>query len=278
LLPISFLSDYGHHDEWVGVCHGVIERIAAGATVIDIAHDLPPADVRHAAFVLENALPFLPDGIVMAVVDPRVGSERRGIALRCRSGNLLVGPDNGLLWPASQAAGGIESAVDVSATPFRLDPVSATFHGRDVFAPVAAHLALGAAPEDAGNPIDHRALVRLQAAAPAVDAETLRAEVRLVDRFGNVQLHARAQDMEKAGFPLGACVNVAGRFEATRGRTFADVAVGGLVVYEDSSGWIAAAVNGGSAAAALGVGAGSPLTRGPARSPGRGGVDQRPRA
>jgi S-adenosyl-L-methionine hydrolase (adenosine-forming) len=263
LLPISFLSDYGHHDEWVGVCHGVIERIAAGATVIDIAHDLPPADVRHAAFVLENALPFLPDGIVMAVVDPRVGSERRGIALRCRSGNLLVGPDNGLLWPASQAAGGIESAVDVSATPFRLDPVSATFHGRDVFAPVAAHLALGAAPEDAGNPIDHRALVRLQAAAPAVDAETLRAEVRLVDRFGNVQLHARAQDMEKAGFPLGACVNVAGRFEATRGRTFADVAVGGLVVYEDSSGWIAAAVNGGSAAAALGVAAGSPLTLSP---------------
>jgi S-adenosylmethionine hydrolase len=263
LLPISFLSDYGQRDEWVGVCHGVIERIASGATVIDIAHDLPPADVRHAAFVLENALPFLPHGIVMAVVDPGVGSKRRGIALRSRSGTLLVGPDNGLLWPAAQAAGGVDSAVDVSATPFRLDPVSATFHGRDVFAPVAAHLALGAAPEDAGNAIDHQALVRLHAAAPEMDGETLRAEVRLVDRFGNVQLQARAQDMERAGLRLGAGVNVAGRFEATRGRTFTDVAAGELVVYEDSSGWIAAAVNGGSAAAALAVGTGSPLTLSP---------------
>ena len=135
----------------MGVCHGVIERIAPGATVIDIAHDLPPADVRHAAFVLENALPFLPAGIVLAVVDPGVGSKRRAVALRSRSGTVLVGPDNGLLWPAAQAAGGVDSAVDVSATPFRLDPVSATFHGRDVFAPVAAHLALGAALEDAGD-------------------------------------------------------------------------------------------------------------------------------
>jgi S-adenosyl-L-methionine hydrolase (adenosine-forming) len=263
LLPVFFLSDYGQRDEWVGVCHGVIERIATGATVIDVAHHLPPADVRHAAFVLENALPFLPHGIVMAVVDPGVGSKRRGIALRSRSGTLLVGPDNGLLWPASQGAGGVDSAVDVSATPFRLDPVSATFHGRDVFAPVAAHLALGAALEDAGNPIDHQGLVRLEAAAPEVDGETLRTEVRLVDRFGNVQLQARAQDMERAGLPLGACVNVAGRFEATRGRTFADVASGGLVVYEDSSGWIAVAENGGSAAAALTVGAGSTFTLSP---------------
>jgi S-adenosylmethionine hydrolase len=260
LLPISFLSDYGQRDEWVGICHGVIERIASGATVIDIAHDLPPTDVRHAAFVLENALPFLPAGIVLAVVDPGVGSKRRAVALRSRSGTLLVGPDNGLLWPAAQAAGGIEGAVDLSQSQFRLDPTSATFHGRDVFAPVAAHLALGAAPEDAGNPIDHEALIRLQAAAPDVDAETLRAEVRLVDRFGNVQLQARAQDMERAGLPLGACVSVAGRLEGTHGSTFTDVTAGGLVVYEDSSGWIAVALNGGSAAAALAVEAGSSLT------------------
>jgi S-adenosyl-L-methionine hydrolase (adenosine-forming) len=259
-LPVFFLSDYGHRDEWVGVCHGVIERIASGVTVIDIAHDLPPTDVRHAAFVLENALPFLPVGVVLAVVDPGVGSMRRGVALRSRGGTLLVGPDNGLLWPAALAAGGVESAIDLSATPFRLDPVSATFHGRDVFAPVAAHLALGAAPEDAGNPIDPGTLVRLHAAAPEVEDGTLRAEVRLVDRFGNVQLQARAQDLERAGLRLGACVDVAGRFEATRGSTFTDVAESGMVVYEDSSGWIAAAVNGGSASAALAVEAGSPLT------------------
>jgi hypothetical protein len=199
----------------------------------------------------------------MAVVDPGVGTKRRGVVLRSRSGILLVGPDNGLLWPAAEAAGGVDLAVDVSATPFSLDPVSATFHGRDVFAPVAAHLALGAAPEDAGNLIDHRALVHLQAAEPEVDGDTLRAEVRLVDRFGNVQLQARAQDVERAGLALGGCVGVAGRLEATRGRTFADVASGELVVYEDSSGWIAAAVNGGSAAAALAVEAGSPLTLSP---------------
>jgi S-adenosylmethionine hydrolase len=260
VLPISFLSDYGHGDEWVGVCHGVIERIASGATVIDIAHDLPPTDVRHAAFVLENALPFLPAGVVLAVVDPGVGSKRRAVVLRSRGGTLLVGPDNGLLWPAVQAAGGVDSAVDVSSSPFRLDPVSATFHGRDVFAPVAAHLALGAAPEDAGHPVDHQALVRLQAPAAQVDGDTLRAEVRLVDRFGNVQLQARAQDMKSAGLPLGACVRVGDRLEATHGGTFADVKQGELVVYEDSTGWIAAAVNGGSAAEALAVGAGSPLT------------------
>ena len=263
MLPISFLSDYGHRDEWVGVCHGVIERFASGATVIDIAHDLPPTDVRHAAFVLENALPFLPTGIVLAVVDPGVGSKRRAVVLQSGDGTLLVGPDNGLLWPAVQAAGGVESAVDVTATPFRLDPVSGTFHGRDVFAPVAAHLALGAAPQDAGDPFDHEALVRLEAAAPEVDGETLRAEVRLVDRFGNVQLQARGQDMERAGLPPGACVDVAGRFEATHGSTFTDAAEGGLVVYEDSSGWVAVAVNGGSAAAALAVGAGSQLALSP---------------
>jgi hypothetical protein len=262
LLPICFLSDYGQRDEWVGVCHGVIERIASGATVIDIAHDLPPTDVRHAAFVLENALPFLPVGIVLAVVDPGVGSRRSAVALRSRGGTLLVGPDNGLLWPAAQAAGGVEGAVDLSQSQFRLDSVSATFHGRDVFAPVAAHLALGAAPEDAGNPIDHEALVRLQAAAPVVDTGTLRAEVRLVDRFGNVQLQARAQDMERAGLPPGARVMV-GRLEATHGSTFADVTAGELVVYEDSSGWIAVARNGGSAAAALAVEAGSSLTLSP---------------
>jgi S-adenosyl-L-methionine hydrolase (adenosine-forming) len=265
MLPICFLSDYGQRDEWVGVCRGVIERIAPGATVIDIAHDLPPADIRHAAFVLENALPFLPEGIVMGVVDPGVGTKRRGVALQSPSGTVLVGPDNGLLWPAAQAVGGVELAVDVSATAFALDPVSATFHGRDVFAPVAARLALGTAPEDAGHTIDHESLVRLQAAAPEVDGQTVRAEVRLVDRFGNVQLQARAADMAAAGLDRGGCVRVADRFEAKYGTTFADVGASDLLVYEDSSRWIAVAINGGSAAAALPVEAGSRLEMSPCR-------------
>jgi S-adenosyl-L-methionine hydrolase (adenosine-forming) len=258
MLPISFLSDYGHRDEWVGVCHGVIERVAPGVHVLDVAHDLPPTDVRHAAFVLENALPFLPSGVVLAVVDPGVGTERRGIALRTRSGALLVGPDNGLLWPAAQAAGGIRAAVDISAGPFRLDPVSATFHGRDLFAPVAAQLARGTALEDAGDPFDADQVTRLEVVPAAVDANSLRSDVRLVDRFGNVQLQARRSDIEQAGLRPGDRVLVAD-LQGIYGRTFADAQEGGLVVYEDSAGWIAVALNGASAADTLGVEGGSSL-------------------
>lgn len=260
MRSISFLSDYGHRDEWVGVCHGVIRRIAPGVAVIDLAHDLPPTDVRHAAFVLENALPFLPAGVVLAVVDPGVGTDRRPVAIRSRGGRLLVGPDNGLLWPAARAGGGVDAAVDVSTGPFRLDPVWATFHGRDVFAPVAANLALGAALDEAGQRLDPATLTRLEAMEPEVDQGSVRAEIRLIDRFGNVQLQARAADMERAGLLPGSCIDVDGRLEATHGRTFADVPEGEPVAYEDSSGWIAMAVNGASAAERLAVRAGVPLT------------------
>jgi S-adenosyl-L-methionine hydrolase (adenosine-forming) len=260
VTSVSFLSDYGHRDEWVGVCHGVICGIAPSATVIDVAHDLPPGDVRQAAFALENAIPFLPPGVVLAVVDPGVGTARRALALSSVGGMLLVGPDNGLLWPAAHAAGGVTAAVDVSGSPFRLEPVSATFHGRDLFAPVAAHLALGAKLEDAGDLLDPATLTRLEAAAPRVGEGTLAAEVRLVDRFGNVQLQARPRDVEAAGLAGAACIDVAGRLEAQPGRTFADAEQGTAVLYEDSSGWIAVALNGESAAERLAVRAGSALT------------------
>ena len=143
MLPITFLSDYGHEDEFVGVCHGVIQRIAPGAVVIDIAHALPPHDTRTAALVLRNTLPYMPQGVHLAVVDPGVGTERRAVALQARDGRLFVGPDNGLLSLAFERRGGVESAVDLSESSYRLEPVSATFHGRDLFAPVAARLALG---------------------------------------------------------------------------------------------------------------------------------------
>ena len=251
MLPICFLSDYGRRDEWVGVCHGVMLGIAPGASVIDVAHDLPPMDVRHAAFTLENAAPFLPSGVLIAVVDPGVGTKRRAIAARTPGGMVLVGPDNGLLWPAAQTLGGIEAAVDVAGGPFCRQPVSATFHGRDVFAPVAAHLALGAALEQAGTRIEPSNLMRLEAAPPQVRPGGIDAEVRLVDRFGNLQLQARPADMDRAGFAPGDRVDL-GSLEATYGRTFADAGPGGAVVYEDSSRWIAVAINGGSAAERLG--------------------------
>jgi S-adenosyl-L-methionine hydrolase (adenosine-forming) len=260
VTSISFLSDYGHRDEWVGVCHGVIHGIAPAATVIDIAHDLPPADVRQAAFALENAIPFLPRDVVLAVVDPGVGTARRALALSSADGVLLVGPDNGLLWPAAQVVGGVAAAVDVSGSPFRLDPVSATFHGRDLFAPVAAHLTLGAKLEAAGEPLDPATLTRLEATPPLVGEERIDVEVRLVDRFGNVQLQARPEDIEAAGLDGAGCIGVGGRLEAQPGRTFAAAEPGTAVLYEDSSGWIAVALNAESAAERLGVRAGSSLT------------------
>src|SRR3954469_3218468 len=154
MLPVTFLSDYGLVDEFVGVCHAVIARIAPEARVIDLTHGIPRHDARTGALVLARALPYAPPGVHLAVVDPEVGAERRGVAIRCaEEGRFLVGPDNGLLMPAAAAFGGAVEAVDVARSPHRLEPVAATFHGRDVFAPVAAHLAAGAEVRDAGTPL-----------------------------------------------------------------------------------------------------------------------------
>src|SRR5207244_4090025 len=143
LMPtVTFLSDYGYEDEFVGVCHGVIARICPDARVIDITHGIPRHDVRSAALVLRNTLPYMPPGVHLAVVDPEVGAERRAVAVRTAADagpeRLLVGPDNGLLALAADGMGGAVEAVDVGRSAWRLEPVSATFHGRDMFAPVAA--------------------------------------------------------------------------------------------------------------------------------------------
>ena len=138
--PITFLSDYGLGDEFVGVVHGVIAEICPQAAVIDISHGVPRQDVQAGALMLARALPYMPAGVHLAVVDPEVGARRRAVALRCGD-RLLVGPDNGLLIPAAERFDGVSEAVEISASPWRLEPLSATFHGRDVFAPVVAHLA-----------------------------------------------------------------------------------------------------------------------------------------
>src|SRR4051794_32795325 len=153
---ITFLSDYGPGDEYVGVVHGVIASIAPRARIIDLGHGVPPQDVRTGARRLARALPFTPPGIHLAVVDPGVGTARRAVALRAGD-RLLVGPDNGLLVEGLE----IDAAVEISNSPWRLEPVSATFHGRDIFAPVTARLAAGEAFEAAGEPIDPATLVRL---------------------------------------------------------------------------------------------------------------------
>jgi S-adenosyl-L-methionine hydrolase (adenosine-forming) len=264
-LPISFLSDYGHRDEFVGVCHGVIQRIAPGAVVIDLAHGLPRHAVRQAAIVLRNSLPYLPAGVHLAVVDPSVGTGRRALALRCGD-RYLVGPDNGLLAPAADRLGGVEAAVDLSNGLWRLEPVSATFHGRDVFAPAAGHLALGEPLEDGGEPVEPETITPLEPTPPSrIGTGTLTANVIGVDGFGNVQLDASVSDLATAGLELGDEVIVQVRDASRRarvGHTFADAdaTAGGLVVYLDSVGAVALAVNAGDAAAELGLSPGDEVT------------------
>lgn len=255
---ISFTTDYGLTDPYVGICHGVIGRIAPHSTVLDLTHGVPPGDVRHGGFTLAQSVAFLPPAVHLAVVDPGVGTHRRAIALVAADG-VLVGPDNGLLPRAADALGGPRQAFELTAAEFRLPWVSATFHGRDVFAPAAAHLACGVAPESFGPEVPLHQLERLPSPAPSVRTGAVVTEVATVDRFGNVQLTAPAQALAEAGFADGDRVVVRlgpGSAEGSGGvvgRTFADVDDGDLIVLGDSAGLVAVAVNGGSAAHRLGL-------------------------
>jgi S-adenosyl-L-methionine hydrolase (adenosine-forming) len=256
--PITFLSDYGLSDEFVGVVHGVIAGICPEASVIDISHGVPRQDVQAGALMLAKALPFMPVGVHLAVVDPEVGAQRRAIALRAGD-RLLVGPDNGLLIPAAERFDGVAEVVEISTSPWRLEPVSATFHGRDVFAPVAARLACGAPLASAGAPLDPGELVALERSQPRQEEDALVTHVVGVDSFGNVILDAAGGDVLQRGLRLGDAVAARADSRRVRGvvaRTFSDVAAGGLLIYEDAGGSLALAVNGGNAALLLGVRAG----------------------
>jgi S-adenosylmethionine hydrolase len=253
--PITFLSDYGLSDEFVGVVHGVIAEICPDAAVIDISHGVPRQDVQAGALMLARSLPYMPAGVHLAVVDPEVGARRRAVALRCGD-RLLVGPDNGLLIPAAERFGGIVEAVEISASPWRLEPVSATFHGRDVFAPVAARLASGAPLGSAGTPLGPGELVALERTAPRHEPDALVAHVVAIDSFGNVILDAGFGDLMERGLKLGDAIAARAEARRVRGvvaRTFSDVGAGALLVYEDAGGALALAVNGGHAAALLGL-------------------------
>ena len=255
-MIVTLLTDYGHDDEFAGVCHGVIRSIDSGAEIVDITHGIPRHDVRRGALVLRNSLGYMPAGVHVAIVDPQVGTERRAVVVRCGDGRLLVGPDNGLLSLAWQRCGGVELAVDITRSPHRLEPVSATFHGRDVFAPVAAHLAAGAEPADAGDPLDPDELARIELPEPRQEGETVVAHALTIDRFGNVTLNVTHGQLAGTGLLLGRAVAVeAGgeRHLAKLVQTFADVSPGEVLVYEDSYRWLALAVNRGDAAAAMGL-------------------------
>jgi S-adenosylmethionine hydrolase len=245
---ISLTTDYGTFDGFVAACHGTIARISPAVRVIDVTHHVPPADVTRGAAVLAQTAPHLPRSVHVAVVDPGVGTARRGLVLET-PGGLLVGPDNGLLVWAADALGGVDRAFELANKDWQLGTVARTFHGRDVFAPAAAHLAQGAGPVDAGPAIDPADLVRLPDPVVTVGDGWIESEVGTVDRFGNVQLAATGDVLAGLGHEL--LVN--GSVRARRGATFADVERGELLVYEDSAGYVAIAVNNGRAVVVLSV-------------------------
>jgi S-adenosylmethionine hydrolase len=255
-----FLSDFGLDDEFVGICHGVMATLAPQTRVIDLTHGIPPGDVRRGAMVLSAALRYVPAGsVLLAVVDPGVGTARRAVAVRDGSGRLSVGPDNGVLSLAW--SGGVAEAREIVGAPPMGDP-SATFHGRDVFAPAAARLAAGAAPGDLGPELTAASLRAIPWPEPVIDGGEARCEVLAVDRFGNAQLSIRSTDLPGLGLTPGARVvlGVRGR-EAVVDHvtTFGQVPAGALCVLVDSTGWLAVARNGESAAAELGLGPGDPV-------------------
>ncbi len=252
---LTFITDYGLEDGFVAACHGVAARIAPAARVIDITHLVQPGDVRRGAAVLAQTIPYLPPAVHVAVVDPGVGTARRGVAVQAGD-SILVGPDNGLLSWAVAAQGGAERAVQLTNGDLWLHPVSPTFHGRDIFMPVAAHLAAGADLASAGDEIDLADLVTLPAPTSRVRDGEAEGEVMSVDRFGNVQLSIVAADVSELGVGFGSPLVVrCGRRQLTVPflETFAAVAPGEIVAFTDSAGLISLAVNAGDAAQQLGL-------------------------
>ncbi len=250
-LPITFLTDYGVADDFAGVCRAVIARIAPDTQVIDISHGIGRHDVRQAAAILADSLPYAPVGVHLAIVDPGVGGPRRAVAVRTEGeGHLLVGPDNGLLPPAVDVLGGAAEAVDISESPFRLEHPSATFHGRDLFAPAAAALLRGVPLHLLGGPFLAQP-ARLATAEPHYEGKSIVGEIVYVDRFGTL-----VTNLSVDAVPDYAVLEVEGLEIGRLRRTYGDVPTGGLLAYEGSGGAIEIAVRDGSAARRLGMGVG----------------------
>ncbi|HEY5728218.1 MAG TPA: SAM-dependent chlorinase/fluorinase [Acidimicrobiia bacterium] len=257
VVPISFLSDFGRVDEFVGVVHGVIARIAPEVPVIDLGHDFPRGEVRPAALALLRAIQYLPEGVVLAVVDPAVGTGRRAIAARTEWGHF-VGPDNGLLAPAVAMVGGADRIVAIDNPELRIPSAGATFDGRDVFAPAAAVLASGEAGiDDLGPPVADGSFVPLMVPLAEHRDGAVVGEVLWVDHYGNVSTNVGPDDLATIGLSPGDDVSVffgAIEHRAPWAVAYGDVDPGVLLVHVDSSGQVALAVGGGRADERTGLG------------------------
>jgi S-adenosylmethionine hydrolase len=256
---VSLLSDWGTRDPSPAICHGVVRGIAPEALVVDISHEVDKYNIRHGALLLWCALPFLPIGSHVAVVDPGVGTPRRAVAIEVNRGDYLVGPDNGLLLPGADRLGGITRAHLIENPAYRLPVVSSTFHGRDLFSPAAAHLAAGVPLENIGPPIDPASLTVLDWPTATARFGELELSVIYVDTFGNIKLSGLAGDLVEALGTLSRGEELLIEVDAPRTKphtvrwvsTFGDVERGELLLYEDSYGRLCLAANQGNAALQL---------------------------
>lgn len=248
---ITFLSDFGHADDFVGTCHGVIKGIAPDAQIIDITHGIRRHDITQGAIILANTLPYMPAAVILAVVDPGVGVSRKPVAIQTGEGGYLVGPDNGLLSLAAAELGGAAEAVELACSTYSLREVCKTFEGRDLFSPAAAHIANGVPLEKLGAPVPVEELTCIQLPEVEVRDGELAAAVVYIDRFGNIQVHLSRAELENLGVQTGDRLEVRHdeiTWSVPYVNSFAEVAAEELLVYEDSYRKVSFAINQGDAA------------------------------
>lgn len=261
---ISFLSDYGTRDEFVGIVKCVIADLAPQAKVIDLTHEIAPFDVRAGSLALARCISYVPSGIVLAVVDPGVGTARRGVAISVGGGRgVLIGPDNGLLSMGTALAGGADEAVVLDNPEYQLSAPGSTFAGRDIFAPAAAHLCNGVPFAELGTAVDPNLLLPGIVPLPRTEAEGIVAEVTWVDRYGNCQLNVGPDEVVSLGMHLSVLLTSATGERTTRTssivNTFADIG-GGIGLVIDSFGMLAICVDRGSASEELSIVVGDAVT------------------
>jgi len=251
--PIVFLSDFGLGNEWVGICHSVLTRVSPQSPIVDLSHLIRPLEVASGALLLADSMPYIAeDAVVLAVVDPNVGKDRE-VAIATASGRHLVGPDNGLLALAWDAAGGATEAVHVAAPD---PPRSETFRAPDTLCPAAAKLAAGTTLDELGTAVDTSSLAMLSLAEPEVEHGMIRCQVIDFNRFGNVRLNVRREQLAASGLDNAERVKVeavSGSTKAKRGVTYADFAAGEYGVLFDPRGWLTI-VRGNPASALEGLG------------------------
>jgi S-adenosylmethionine hydrolase len=254
--PIVFLSDFGLSNEWVGISHAVLNRIAPRSSIVDLSHLVPPLDVLSGALLLADSMPYIAeDAVVLAVVDPNVGKDR-DIAIELKGGRHLVGPDNGIFTPTWEALGGVQKVVEITSEDVIVQPVAPMFHARDILCPAAAHLASGMAIDRLGSGFDPSTLAGLNVPEPEIQPGKVHCEVVEFNRFGNVKLNVRQAHLAAAGIeenPDLAVEAVSGSTRARRGTTYADFAAGEYGLIFDPRGWLMV-VRGNPASALEGLG------------------------